>query len=65
VSEYSSPTAGRERAAAVRDHHERISGRDISPHRRQREQHAVLIVKMNPVLTPVMTVLDELEDPAG
>ena len=32
---------------------------------RQREQHAVLIVEMNPVLAPVLTVRDELEVPAG
>jgi hypothetical protein len=48
---------------AIRDHHERIGRRDISPPGRQREQHAVLIVEMNPVLAPVLTVRDELEVP--
>ena len=53
-----------ESAPARRDHHERISGNDISPPRRQREQHAIRVVQMNPVLTPVVAVRDELEVPA-
>ena len=53
-----------ERAPARRDHHERISGNDISPPGRQREQHAILVVQMDPVLTPVLAVRDELEIPA-
>ena len=56
--------AGGERAAAVRDDHERIGGRNVGPPGRQREQHAVLVVQMDPVLTPVMAVRDELEVPA-
>ena len=50
-----------ERAAAVRDNHERISGHDIGPPGRQREQLAVLVVQVDPVLTPVLAVRDELE----
>ncbi len=43
------------------NHHERIGGRDIGPPRWQREQHAVRVVEMDPVLTPVLPVRDELE----
>jgi hypothetical protein len=50
-----------ERAATVRDDHERISRHDVSPPSRQREQLAVLIMQMDPVLTPVLAVRDELE----
>jgi hypothetical protein len=57
--------AGRERTPAIRDHHERISGRDVSPPCRQREQHAVLVVEMNTVLVAVLAVRDELEVPTG
>jgi len=34
------------------------------PAGRQREQHAVLVVQMDPVLGPVLTVRDELKIPA-
>ena len=54
----------RERAPAAGNDHERIGRRDIGPPGRQREQPAVLIVEMNPVLAPVMAVSDELEIPA-
>jgi hypothetical protein len=37
------------------------AARDISPPGRQREQHAILIMQMDPVLTPVLPVRDELE----
>ena len=57
-------SAGRERAPAIRDHHERIGDRDVGPPCRQREQHAVLVVEVNPVLAPVLAVRDELEVPA-
>jgi hypothetical protein len=57
--------AGRERAPAIRDHHERIGGRDVGPPRRQREQLTVLVVQVNPVLAPVLPVCDELEVPPG
>ena len=46
------------------DDHERISRRNIGPPGTQREQHAVLIVEMNPVLAPVLTVRYEFEVPA-
>ena len=46
---------------AIRDHHERIGRHRISPPCRQREQHAVLVVEMNPVLAPVLAVRDKLE----
>ena len=36
-------------------------GSDIGPPGRQREQLAVLVVQVNPVLTPVLPVRDELE----
>jgi len=54
-----------ERAAAVRDHRERIGGHDIGPPGGQGEQLAVLVVQVDPVLTPVLAVHDELEVPAG
>ena len=43
----------RERAPAAGNDHERIGRRDIGPPGRQREQLAVLIVEMNPVLAPL------------
>ena len=49
-----------ERATARGEDHERIYRRDIGPGRRQGEQHAVLVVQVNPVLTPVLAVHDEL-----
>jgi hypothetical protein len=52
------------RAPAAGNDHERIGRHDIGPPGRQREQLAVLIVEMNPVLTPVKAVSDELEVPA-
>ena len=53
-----------ERAAAVRDHRERIGRRNVSPPGGQREQRAILVVQVDPVLTPVLAVRDELEVPA-
>jgi hypothetical protein len=53
-----------ERAPAAGNDRERIGRHDIGPPGRQREQLAVLIVEMNPVLTPVKAVSDELEVPA-
>ena len=52
---------GRERAPARRDHHERVRCRHIGPPCRQREQLPVLVMQMDPVLTPVLPVRDELE----
>jgi hypothetical protein len=57
----SQQTAGGERAPAIRDDHERIGGRGIGPPCWQREQHPVLVAQVNPVLTPVLAVDDELE----
>ena len=42
-----------------------LGGHDIGPPGRQREQHTILVVQMNPVLAPVLAVRDELEVPAG
>jgi len=53
--------ASRERAPAIRDHRERIGRHSVSPPCRQREQLTVPVVKMNPVLAPVLPVRDELE----
>jgi hypothetical protein len=53
-----------ERAPAVRDDHERTGGHDIGPPGRQREQHTILVVQVDPVLAPVLPVRDELEVPA-
>ena len=50
-----------ERALAIRDDHERTGGHDISPSGRQREQIPVLVMQMDPVLTPVLVVRDKLE----
>ena len=55
---------GGERTPAGRDHHERIRRHHVGPSCRQREQLPVLVVQVNPVLTPVVTMLDELENPA-
>ena len=52
-----SARTGGERAPAIRDHHERIGGRDVGPPCRQREQFTVLVVEMNPVLAPVRTAV--------
>ena len=40
---------------------DRIGRRDAGPPGRQREQLPVLVVQVNPVLTPVLAVRDELE----
>ena len=56
---------GGERAAAVGDHRERIRRRDVGPPCQEREQLPVLIPEVDPVLAPVLPVLDELEVPAG
>ena len=53
-----------ERAAAIRDHRERIGGRDVGPPGRQGEQLTILIVQVDSVLAPVVAVRDELEVPA-
>jgi hypothetical protein len=50
-----------ERAPTAGNDHERISRPHIGPPGRQREQLAVLIMKMDPILTPVMAVSNELE----
>jgi len=47
------------------DDHERIGGRDIRLPCWQREQLAIRVVEMDPVLTPVLPVRDKLEIPAG
>jgi hypothetical protein len=52
---------GGERAPARRDHHERVRCRHIGPSRWQREQLPVLVVQVDPVLTPVLPVCDEPE----
>ena len=54
----------RERAAAGRDHHERIRRGDIGPACWQGEQLPVLVMQVDPVLAPVLAVRDELEVPA-
>ena len=54
-----------ERAPAIRDDRERIGGHDVGPPGRKREQLTVLIMQVDPVLTPVLAVRDELEVPAG
>ncbi len=56
---------GGERAAAGRDDHERIRCHRIGPPGWQREQLPVLITQADPVLTPVLPALDELEVPPG
>ncbi len=53
------------KATAAGDDHERIRPADIGPPCWQGEQHAVLVVEVDPVLTPVVAVSDELEVPAG
>ena len=53
-----------ERAAAGRDHHERVRRGDVGPPCRQREQLPVLVVQVDPVLAPVLAIGDELEVPA-
>ena len=55
-------TAGHRRLpAAIRDERERIGGRDVGPPGRNGEQLAFVVVQVDPVLTPVMAVRDELE----
>ena len=56
---------GGERAPAGRDHHERVRRSRVGPCCWQREQLPALVVEVDPVLTPVLAVLDELEVPAG
>ena len=56
---------GGERAAAIRDHRERIDSPGVGPARQEREQLPVLVAQVDPVLTPVLAVLDELILPAG
>jgi hypothetical protein len=54
-----------ERRPARRDHRERVRPRHVRPPGRQREQLPVLVVQVDPVLTPVLAVGDELEVLAG
>ena len=56
---------GSEGAPAGRDDHERIRRRDIGPARREREQLPVRVPAVDPVLTPVAPVDNELEIAAG
>ena len=49
------------RAPASRDHHKRVRRSHIGPPCWQREQLPVPIVQVDPVLTPVLPVSDELE----
>ena len=56
-----SPSAAAPSPAAIRDDRERTGEHDVGPPSRQREQLAVLIMQMDPVLTPVLAVRDELE----
>ena len=56
---------GGERAPSGRDYHERVRRSRVGPPGWQREQLPVLVVQANPVLTPVLAVLDELEVPPG
>jgi hypothetical protein len=50
-----------ERAAAIPNDRERIGRHDAGPPGRQREQIPVLVMQMDPVLTPVLAVRDKLE----
>ena len=52
---------GSEGTPASRDDHERIHRRSIGPGRRKREQLPVLVPAVDPVLTPVAPVDNELE----
>ncbi len=54
-----------ERAAPLRDNHVRTGRRDLGPPARQAEQPTVLVAQMDPVLTPVLAVRDEVEVRAG
>ena len=56
---------GGERAPSGRDHHERVRRSRVGPPGWQREQLPVLVMQADPVLTPVLAVLDELEVPPG
>ena len=56
---------GSEGAPARRDDHERVRQRNIGPGRRKREQLTVLVPAVDPVLTPVAPVDNELEIAAG
>ena len=53
-----------ERAAAGRDHHERVRRGDIGPACGHGEQMPVLVMQVDPVLAPVLAIRDELEVPA-
>ena len=55
------PSAAAPSPAAIRDDRERTGEHDVGPPSRQREQLAVLIMQMDPGLTPVLAVRDELE----
>ncbi len=54
-----------ERRPARRDHHGRVRRYRVGPCCRQREQLPVLVVQVDPVLTPVLAAGDELEVPPG
>jgi len=53
-----------ERAAAGRDHHERVRRGDIGPACGHGEQMPFLVMQVDPVLAPVLAIRDELEVPA-
>jgi hypothetical protein len=52
-----------ERRHTRRDHHERVRRYRVGPPGWQREQLPVLVVQVDPVLTPALPVGDELEVP--
>ena len=52
------------RRPAVGHHHKRVLGHHIGPSRGQRTQHAMLITEVDPILTPIAAVVNELEPPA-
>src|SRR5580704_3500658 len=56
---------GTEGAPAGRNDHERVRRRNIGPGRRKREQLPVHVPAVDPVLTPVAPVDNELEIAAG
>ena len=60
---FPAPTISGERAPVRRDHHERVHHGHVGPPSRQREQLPALIAQVDPVLTPVLPVNDELEVP--
>jgi hypothetical protein len=59
VDEVSARTG--ERAPSGRDYHERVRSNRVGPPGWQREQLPVLVMQADPVLAPVLPVLDEFE----